>query len=81
MTKIDQVLVEQHTRLTSGLSDFVEDLGNECQAALSTTEASDIGKNILNSIIVHQELHTWVSQMEFAAKVELQHRQRMLSRA
>jgi hypothetical protein len=78
--KIHQVLVEQHARLTSGLSDFVEDLGKGCQAALSKIEASDIGKNILNGTTAHQELHAWVLQLELAAKFELQHRKRMLSR-
>lgn len=78
--KIHQILVEQHARLTSGLSDFVEDLGKGCQAALSKIEASDIGKNILNSTTAHQELHSWVLQLELTAKFELQHRERMLSR-
>ena len=76
--EIHQVLVD--ARLTSGLSDFVEDLGKGCQAALSKIEASDIGKNILNSTTAHQELHSWVLQLELAAKSELQHRKRMLSR-
>jgi hypothetical protein len=78
--KIHQMLVEQQARLTSGLSDFVEDLGKGCQAALSKIEASDIGKNILNSTTAHQELHSWVLQLELTAKFELQHRERMLSR-
>jgi hypothetical protein len=78
--KIHQMLVEQHARLTSGLSDFVEDLGKGCRAALSKIEASDIGKNILNSTTAHQELHSLVSQLELTAKFELQHRERMLSR-
>jgi hypothetical protein len=78
--KIHQVLVEQHARLTSGLSDFVEDLGKGCQVALAKIESSDVGRNILNSTVAHQELHSWMLHLELAAKSELQHGKRMLSR-
>jgi len=78
--KIHQVLVEQHARLTSGLSDFVEDLGNGCQVAFTKIESSDVGKNFLNSTVTHQEMHSWLLQLELAAKSELQHGGRMLSR-
>jgi hypothetical protein len=78
--KIHQVLVEQHARLTSGLADFVEDLGKGCQVAFTKIESSDVGKNILNRTVAHQELHSWMLQLELAAKFELKHGKRMLSR-
>jgi hypothetical protein len=78
--RIHQVLVEQHAYLTSGLPQFVEDLGKGCLAAFANIESSDIGKNILNSTAVHAELHSWMLHLELATKSKLQHGEKLLGR-
>jgi hypothetical protein len=78
--RIHQVLIEQHAFLTSGLSQFVEDLGKGCLFAFTNIESSDIGKNILNSTVAHQELHSWMLHLEPATKHKLQHSKALLSR-
>jgi hypothetical protein len=78
--RVHQVLVEQHAFLTSGLSQFVEDLGKGCLVAFTNIESSDIGKNILNSTVAHEELHSWLLHLELATKYKLQHGKKLLSR-
>ena len=60
--------------MTKGLSDFVGEFGFE------DIEKSDIGKLILNKTSAHEELKLFILRLDTAAKFELQHRERMLSR-
>ena len=77
---LHQTLVEQHAQLTTGLSDFVTDLGLACFEVMEKIEESNKGMLRSPKTKADIELHSYLSQLRNAASFELQHRERMLSR-
>lgn len=73
-------LVGEHARLTKGLSDYVGEFEIAFRRSFQDIEKSDFGNLVLNKTSAHEELKLFVLRLDIAAKFELQHRERMLSR-
>jgi hypothetical protein len=76
---LHRILVEQHAKLTNGLSDFITEMGPACENALSTIEVAGLEKMAISEI-AHHDVKLFVSILLTAARFDLQSRERLLGR-
>jgi hypothetical protein len=76
---LHRILVEQHSKLSRGLSEFVKEMGPACENALSTIEVVGL-KQLAISEVAHHDVKLFVSILLTAARFDLLHRERLLSR-
>jgi len=77
---LHQKLVEQHARLTIGLSDFILELGKGCREGLHTARTLLQEWGIPGDDGVRMDLLQYLKHLENGTKSELQRRQRYLKR-
>ena len=77
---LHKTLVEQHARLTNGLSDFIAELGPACEKALSTIEVADPHISVIGKTAAHVDVKLFVSILLTAARFDWQNRERLLGR-
>lgn len=75
---LHQILAMQHANLTNGFSNFLQDLGEGCRAALRFLEVSESALAEVSKQSAHSELQLMLSTLSSTAAIRLQHRDRLL---